>query len=91
MSFSYSSHHTPFIYPVHPDPHDYFWYTNEAVVDIFQQAGFSTVRSGGRGNLVAAALKLDATDLPDNHLQAASFRQPSVACSSSLVRTCVWF
>lgn len=35
---------TPFFINVHPDPHDYFRYTGEALEKIFKQAGFRKIK-----------------------------------------------
>jgi SAM-dependent methyltransferase len=44
----------PFLLQYHPDPHDYFRYTKEALVKIFTEAGFKavTIRSIGGGPLM---------------------------------------
>lgn len=43
----------PFFMQVHPDPHDYFRYTKEALERIFREAGFcaAAVKEIGRGPL----------------------------------------
>lgn len=48
---------TPFLVNYHPDPHDYFRYTHEAIEKIFTEAGFvkERITSLGFGPLGAAA------------------------------------
>jgi len=50
----------PFLVRVHPDPHDYFRYTSEALSKIFGEAGFRVeIMAVGYGPFVAALSQLD--------------------------------
>lgn len=51
----------PFLLNVHPDPHDYVRFTNEALESLFKKSGFSvqSIEAIGRGPFLAAYEQLD--------------------------------
>jgi SAM-dependent methyltransferase len=59
----------PFLIGHHPDPHDYFRYTHEALVRLLEGAGFEQIRVRGFGGRFAAGLSVAGSAIPTRPLR----------------------
>jgi SAM-dependent methyltransferase len=71
----------PFLIGYHPDPRDCFRYTDETLVQLLSDAGFTSVRVQGYGGRLSASINLALSVIPSRML-----RVPLVAIALMLDR-----
>lgn len=59
----------PFLIGYHPDPHDHFRYTDETLVRLLSDVGFSRVSVRGYGGRLAASVNLTLSVVPSRMLR----------------------